>query len=247
MSEAFALIVREKRLSLGLSLGQLASQVSRTATTVRAWERAEHGPDDATIRRLASVLAIDVEELRAAANISTPEVTVESADPEVAVTDETGAAGAVAYFAAAAADPGPGDTGLSEASNDQLLLDHPTEAVNIVEIADVPRQGSAGGDSVDATPPAPPPIVADQISSASSLHQIVAGVRKVYDTIFDPEKRYLYWIRAVLLVIGFVVLLRVGKDAASNLSEALGDFLDTFGTGAGDDPTVDSLAVLLTL
>lgn len=245
MSEAFALIVREKRLSLGLSLGQLASQVSRTAATVRAWERAEHGPDDATIRRLASVLAIDVEELLAAANISTPDVTVESTDPEVAVTDETGAAGAVAYAAAGSAEPAAG-MGLSEASSDKLLLDHPTEAVNIVEIADVPPQGSAGGDSVDAPLTAPPTIVAAEILSTSSLQQIVAGVRKVYDTIFDPEKRYLYWIRAVLLVIGFVVLLRVGKDAASNLSAALGEFLDTFGTGAGNDPTVDSLAVLLT-
>ena len=247
MPETFALIVREKRLSLGLSLGQLASQVSRTAATVRAWERAERGPDDATIRRLAAVLAIDVEELRAAANISTPDVAAESADPDVAVTGETGAAGAVTYFTADAAEPGPGEIDLSETSSDQILLDHPTEAVNIVEIADVPRQGSAGGDSVDATPPAPPPIVADQISSASSLQQIVAGVRKVYDAIFDPEKRYLYWIRAVLLVIGFVLLLRVGRDAASNLSEALGDFLDTFGTGSGDDPSVDSLALLLTL
>ena len=56
-------LIRESRLALGYSLGQLATKVGRTAATVRTWERGEAVPNEESRAALESVLDIDPGEL----------------------------------------------------------------------------------------------------------------------------------------------------------------------------------------
>lgn len=51
--------IRTQRLAKGLSLGQLASSVGRTASSVRRWEKDEAMPPDDVVDRLAEVLDVD--------------------------------------------------------------------------------------------------------------------------------------------------------------------------------------------
>ncbi len=63
----FGNIINDRRLELGFSLGQLANRLGTTASKVRAWERGQSHPDEATIERLAEELDLDVDMLRASA------------------------------------------------------------------------------------------------------------------------------------------------------------------------------------
>ena len=56
-------IIREARLAHGLSLGQLASAVGRTASSVRRWEKDDAMPTAAVLDQLADLLEIDRREL----------------------------------------------------------------------------------------------------------------------------------------------------------------------------------------
>lgn len=240
MAEVFGTLVREKRLGLGLSLGQLASQVSRTAATVRAWERGERVPDAATIRKLASVLAADGAELQAAADGMGDTAAAEAPEAVETIGDYTAtAAASVAYVAGS--DDTVGSISIDdEIVDDKPLMDLPTEAVMVVN----PSSGADGTGDTAAVEPSSEPVEEPTLTAVPALNefqQAIAAVRKVYDTIFDPEKRYLYWIRGALLLIGLYVLLRVGRDATSGLLEAFGDFLDTFGRGEKPTSAVDTL------
>jgi transcriptional regulator with XRE-family HTH domain len=242
MAEIFGTLVREKRLGLGLSLGQLASQVSRTAATVRAWERGERVPDAATIRKLASVLGADAAELQDAADGMADPVTTEAIEDSEPIGDyTTTAAASVAYVADndEAAGSVVIDDVADELVEDVPLVDLPTEAVMVVNPgAGADTGNTAAVESSEESEGEPAPTA---VPAMNEFQQAVAAVRKVYNTIFDPEKRYLYWIRGTLLLIGFYVLLRVGKDATSGLLDAFGDFLDTFGRGEKPAPVVDTL------
>ena len=55
--------IREARLKKGLSLGQLASAVGRSSSSVRRWERGEVAPAAPVIPKLAAILEIDQEVL----------------------------------------------------------------------------------------------------------------------------------------------------------------------------------------
>ncbi len=66
MDEAAALgrLIRESRLKKGMSLGQLASAVGRSSSSVRRWERGEVAPAFGILPQLAQVLDVDESELR---------------------------------------------------------------------------------------------------------------------------------------------------------------------------------------
>ncbi len=57
-------LIRESRLERGLSLGQLASKVGRSSSSVRRWERDEVPPAIAILPDLAAALELDEEELQ---------------------------------------------------------------------------------------------------------------------------------------------------------------------------------------
>jgi len=58
-------LIRESRLAKGMSMGQLASAVGRTAASVRRWERDEVVPGADVVERLAAVLELDLDDLAA--------------------------------------------------------------------------------------------------------------------------------------------------------------------------------------
>lgn len=51
--------IRDRRLALGYSLGQLATKVSKTASSIRAWERGEAFPSEEESAALANALDLD--------------------------------------------------------------------------------------------------------------------------------------------------------------------------------------------
>jgi transcriptional regulator with XRE-family HTH domain len=61
--DALGTLIRAARLDGGLSLGQLASAVGRSSSSVRRWERGETAPSADVVGDLANVLGIDEEEL----------------------------------------------------------------------------------------------------------------------------------------------------------------------------------------
>lgn len=52
-------LIREARLEKGMSLGQLASAVGRSSSSVRRWERGEVAPAVSVLPKLAAILDID--------------------------------------------------------------------------------------------------------------------------------------------------------------------------------------------
>ncbi len=57
-------LIREARLEKGLSLGQLASRVGRSSSSVRRWERDEVAPAIGILPDLADALGLDVADLQ---------------------------------------------------------------------------------------------------------------------------------------------------------------------------------------
>lgn len=57
-------MIREARLEKSMSLGQLASAVGRSSSSVRRWERGEVAPAASVVPKLAAVLGIDIQSLR---------------------------------------------------------------------------------------------------------------------------------------------------------------------------------------
>lgn len=52
-------LIREARLEKGMSLGQLASAVGRSSSSVRRWERGEVAPAASVLPKLSAILDID--------------------------------------------------------------------------------------------------------------------------------------------------------------------------------------------
>ncbi len=58
-SEELGRTIREARLKKGMSLGQLASAVGRSSSSVRRWERGEVAPAATVLSKLKAILEID--------------------------------------------------------------------------------------------------------------------------------------------------------------------------------------------
>jgi len=69
-------LIRERRLAQGLSLGQLATAVGRTAATVRAWERGQHFPAADVVDRLAITLGLEASQIEDLMYQEPPSLTV---------------------------------------------------------------------------------------------------------------------------------------------------------------------------
>jgi len=61
--DALGTLIRTSRLDKGLSLGQLASAVGRSSSSVRRWERGEGAPSADVVSDLATALGLEEEEL----------------------------------------------------------------------------------------------------------------------------------------------------------------------------------------
>jgi transcriptional regulator with XRE-family HTH domain len=62
--ERLGVTIREARLEKSMSLGQLASAVGRSSSSVRRWERGEVAPAASVLPKLSAILEIDIQDLR---------------------------------------------------------------------------------------------------------------------------------------------------------------------------------------
>ena len=296
-------LIRERRLAAGLSLGQLATNVGRTAATVRAWERDQHFPAADVIDRLAMALDIGADEIEALMQRDPPSLTVVSDEPEDDATpsestsvsgeasvetdegegdDETAEAGDLESAPAAAAEV---EGSFAAATADELGILPKIEAP-AAEQAETAADGESaldadaveeeatdsGGDEVGELPigvtapaePEPedesdvdadvgiedvpplvdepteaigPPIAATEPAAAASTSVAVRAdllqepsvppILAPLRSIFDPNRKWLYWIRGALTVVAMVALFFVLAWAAGELFDGLGEVLDT--------------------
>ncbi|MCL1601285.1 MAG: helix-turn-helix transcriptional regulator [Actinomycetia bacterium] len=61
--EQLGVMIREARLEKSMSLGQLASAVGRSSSSVRRWERGEVAPAASVLPKLSAILEIDIQSL----------------------------------------------------------------------------------------------------------------------------------------------------------------------------------------
>ena len=85
-----------------------------------------------------------------------------------------------------------------------------------------------------AAPQAQPPITVAPLRLPNPIRLL-----------FDPHRRFLYWIRYALTIVVLLILLRVLLWAGGELWTALGDLLDTF--RATDTEEEEALRFLLLL
>jgi transcriptional regulator with XRE-family HTH domain len=80
-------LIREARLEKGMSLGQLASAVGRSSSSVRRWERGEVAPAASVLPKLVAILDIDPQGLRHDGDTPTP---VPEPEDDTAASDSEG-------------------------------------------------------------------------------------------------------------------------------------------------------------
>lgn len=272
----FGTLISERRLALGYSLGQLANRVHATASQVRAWERGDRAPDDDVVTKLAAELALDTDELMAAAHdvgsdsditdhddveptavVMSPVVIdaeTDAAEPPTGAeaskegdeavareaelgepsandigaedVDPTAQVAASADAPAAEAPSKEDDEmriavgGTEVAEEAERLADLPTEAVPVVA---APAAVAVEEVVAVQAPSHPVPAAPPQRAGAGVLDPVTSFLR----VLFDPDRRYLFWVRTVLIFVVFIVFFRVLAWAVPAFFDTLRDILDT--------------------
>lgn len=325
-------LIRERRLEMGFSLGQLATKLGHTAASVRRWERGEDMPEVDLLPKIAKELDLDTGRLTAlrtespavppdqepAGDTDVSNEPMEGAEsdatetaleggagettggvatgqdsvdptaeapkahqPSLAMPWELGADtataapadavppeatdggqddGAVAVRADAAADttttdddpepvatadtsadattPEPAPTASMPVVRPADLVDAPTEAVPVVPVPAVPVPASLAAGTAAPTPTRQEPV-------RSAIER--PAFQNPFQAFFDPDQKWLYWIRAGLLFVVSLVLLYTLIWALGELWDSLGELLDTIGSTEevsdvqpGVDGTIDS-------
>lgn len=92
------------------------------------------------------------------------------------------------------------------------------------------------------------PVVAAATGVATQTRSVVTvsepkeqRSRNPLRVFFDPQRRWLYWLRALLTLVVAVVLLFVLVWAAGELFDALGQVLDSIEPTEVDDGGIDAL------
>ena len=219
-------LINDARVGRGQSLGQLADRLGVTAAQLRAWEKNEARPDAAALQRLAVVLHLDYGRLSAAATatVAPPPQPRRPSGTAAEPGDATALVAAGMVFSDAA------DTGLDVSSTPApapaearprsdgppRLEDLPTEAVAPVA---PPRDPVP----VAATPTPAATREPDSSLMSGALHPVTGFLR----TLFDPERRYLFWIRTALTVVAILIMFRILATVVPAFFDTLGDILDT--------------------
>jgi len=255
-------LVRERRLAAGYSLGQLASKVGRTAAVVREWERGEGYPDPDLVERLAETLEIDLGDI--AAMLPPPEAAVPPPPPEP--EPPAPAAPAVAPPAAPAAVPAEATPATPAADDDVPQMDDDLDLGDLWSAADTAIEVGDPVEVGDPPPPIPvldladapteaifPPVGApfpeparEPYAEAPAAVATMTAPRRPpspwdawfdpFRALFDPQKRWLYWIRAVLTIVVIIVLFLVLAWAVKELFAALSEVLHSIEpTDTGDN------------
>lgn len=133
-------VVRDRRLALGYSLGQLATKVNKTAASIRAWEKGGSVPTAAEADALAAALDLDAEVLRGL--LAESEVRVSEPAADVAVLNP--------WTASNKSAAKPSD---ESAAADQAPTAEP-EAVDIELESELAPESGANDADIDTAPAA---------------------------------------------------------------------------------------------
>ncbi|MEA2002908.1 MAG: hypothetical protein U9N84_13620, partial [Actinomycetota bacterium] len=230
-------------------------KVGKTAAEVRAWERDNELPEYGILERLAETLELDLDDIRSrlesAEDTAEPEPEAE-ADGEVETGATEGAPVDADGPAAAAEEPDdggfavedpftpPGDEDDESAETaeedptpvsdsgfapdpDLDLLDAPTEPVPvpiITETATAARAGRAVA-VIEERPPLP------LVEAAPDEDPGLLRYLEPLQILFDPNNRYLYWIRAGLTIVVMLIFVVIFFNQFGKLLDAIGEVLDS--------------------
>lgn len=212
-------LIRERRLARGLSLGQLATQLSETAAVVRTWERGTSVPEQQERDLLAEVLELEVEQLEAL--VPPPPDLDDVITPDEAEDDEQSEAVESEHEPELPPWPLPAEP----------FEDEPTTAIP------APVPPAAPELSPITVPAAGVAFAATTSPAVTLIEPAIPRYRNPLRELFDPKKRWLYYLRAGLTIIVLLVLLRILAWAGGELLDALGLFLDTIESEPVIDPT----------
>jgi transcriptional regulator with XRE-family HTH domain len=260
-------LVRRRRLESGYSLGQLASKVGKTAAEVRAWERGAELPEHGIIERLAETLELDLDEIqarlaaeRATADEQSAEDTEQPADDsgDEAPAEPEGAAAIFiepdvpVEFPEEPADdlddepgfsvedpftpPPPEPEDEAEEVTDFDLLEAPTEPVPVPVITETATAARAErAVAVLEERPRLPTVEAAPDSDPGLLRYL-----EPLRILFDPNNRYLYWIRAGLTIVVLLIFAVIIFRELGNLLDAISQLLDTIEPAATNQNELDA-------
>jgi transcriptional regulator with XRE-family HTH domain len=267
-------LVRRRRLESGYSLGQLASKVGKTAAEVRAWERDAELPEHGILERLSETLEIDLAEIQArleeapSDKIEEPVETPAAEQAQVADSamkkpkskkakasepkteepeqEEPEPDHAESTAAAEAVDdpftpPAPEAVADGPPEPDFDLLDAPTEPVPVPVITETATAARAERAVAVLEEPAPRPMAEPTPDADPGLLRYLEPIR----LLFDPNSRYLYWIRAGLTVVVMLIFAVILFDQFGKLLDAVGELLDTIEPTATTPDDLDALGPIV--
>ncbi len=129
----------------------------------------------------------------------------------------------------------PDDGGGSEPDFD--LLEAPTEPVPVPVITETATAARAERAVAVLEEPAPMPVVESAPDADPGLLRYLEPVR----LLFDPDSRYLYWIRAGMTVVAMLIFAVIMLDQLGKLLDAVGELLDTIEPAATSPDDLDAL------
>ena len=238
MSQSLGEVIRERRLGHGLSLGQLATQASTTVAVVRAWERGESVPDDAVLSTLSDVLGLEtaeVSELVAMADDPSEEPS-EDESPTELISAASGVA--VPSASSRSSLPASVEDSTRSADIDQLFaseefdgVEDPPPEPDVERVAPV-----VAALSPDPEVPRPVPLRYPMSAPTGVAVEIAETEPNVWNPLrylYDPEKPWLYWIRAGLTVVVLVILLNVLFNSIGERFDRVGEVIDSVEPSTG--------------
>lgn len=264
MSHTLGDLIRERRLGQGLSLGQLATKAATSAAEVRSWERGAAVPGDAAAAVLSELLEIDVAAFEQART-----ATGAQEDPETP-TEQLSAASGVAVESVSApveaADlPGlPLDTpptadalpDAGEAREEDLVEpdrpDDPPEEPGEDDVEPdptpqaAPEPAMAMGPTVRPDPEGPRlvPLRYPQSAPAGVAVEVTETAPNVWNPLrylYDPDRPWLYWIRAAATVLVLLILVSILFDSVGELFDKIGQVIDSVEPADGVGSTTTTL------
>ena len=230
-------LIRERRLARGISLGQLATRLELTPANVRAWERGETTPGGEHVLPLVEALDLDATALtNLLAGSDNPEemddgaVSVHGIELDPAQGDDV----QLAESLASASDS------LSTADKDQIMNGF-TESIPIPVVASPPPEATVGRRGATRPSAADRPTISPR-GFAAPIKVPPMGFSNPLRLLFDPHRRFLYWVRYALTIVVLYILLRLLLWAGSEAWKALGELLETFrATDGGEEEALQFL------
>jgi transcriptional regulator with XRE-family HTH domain len=224
-------LIRERRLAHGMSLSQFATHVGHTQAEARTWERGEAEPDVEARSALMDVLELDSEVLDAVWPEAAPEgleadmaATPSNGDPSGDFDDTFLAVGGVVAGITVGEPTGSTTLETAEATGPDVLAEEPTEAI--------------GAPFVIAAP------VPTETAMLTLIEPETPRRWNPIQSIYDPDKPWLTYLRTILTVVVLVVLALVLFRLLGQLFDALAELLDTVQTSDDSESTVETLALL---